>query len=83
MTLNEFNSISVENLRVRSGFNGKILTSNFNPNRHSETLGKREVIDITAEMVLNKKGECDIAYPVICCWVDGREEYLKKYEEAK
>ena len=83
MTLNEFNCLLGGSLRVRSAFNGKILAFNYNPTKHSETLGKREVVDIKPEIVLDKRGGYDTAYPVICCWVNGREEYLKKYGEVK
>lgn len=83
MTLNDFSKLAMGSVRVRSGFNGKLLTSNFNPNKHSETLGKREVISVKPEMILDKTAGYDTAYPVICCLVNGKEEYeksiLKKY----
>lgn len=77
MTLNDFSKLATGSVRVRSGFNGKLLTSNFNPNKHSETLGKREVISVKPEMILDKTAGYDTAYPVICCLVNGREEYEK------
>ena len=80
MILNDFSKkLATGGARVRSAYNGKILAFNFNPTKHSETLGKREVVDITAEMILDKEGGQEIVYPVVCYWVNGRKEYLKEY----
>ena len=76
MTLNDFSKLTMGSVRVRSASNGKLLTSNFNPNKHSETLGKREVISVKPEIMLDRTTGYDTACPVICCLVDGKEEYL-------
>lgn len=79
MTLNDFSKLTMGSVRVRSAYNGKILAFNFNPTKHSETLGKREVIGVKPKIMLDRTAGYDTAYPVICCLVDGKEEYLKEY----
>lgn len=74
MTVNEFFTYCTNcKLIVKSGYNGRVLTQNYNPAKHSEILGKREVIGIKPEIALNKSGGCDTAYAIICCWVSGME----------
>lgn len=75
MTLNDLSKkLPIGGARVRSLFSGKILAFNLNPNKHPETIGKREVVDITAEMILNKTAGRETVFAVVCYWVDDREE---------
>lgn len=77
MTVAEFykyipHSATVE---VKSGFNGRVLCRNFNPNKHAE-IGKRRILDIWAEIRTIGDTFCNRAIPIICVYVDG-------YDEAK
>lgn len=74
MTLNDFSKLTMGSVRVRSGFNGRLLTSNFNSSEYSEALGKREVIGVKPEITLDRKEGRDTAHPVICCFVNDGEE---------
>jgi hypothetical protein len=72
---------SIENpIVVRSGYNGKLLTNNYNPVKHSDTIGEREVIRIEANIKLNKSvTSVASAFPVICCMVHGDVEYEQEH----
>lgn len=73
MTLNDFSKkLPTGGARVRSAFNGKILAFNLNP-KHLETIGKREVVNITAEMILDKTAGRETVFAVVCYWVDDRD----------
>lgn len=73
MTLNDFSKkLPTGGVRVRSAFNGKILAFNLTP-KHSETIGKREVVDITAEIILDKTAGRETVFAVVCYWVDDRD----------
>ena len=66
MTLNAISKkLPTGGARVRSAFNGKILALNLNP-KHLETIGKREVVNITAEMILDKTAGRETVFAVVC-----------------
>lgn len=74
MTLNDLSrKLPTSGARVRSASNGKILAFNFNPTKHSETIGKQEVVNITAEMILDKTVGLETVSAVVCYWVANRE----------
>lgn len=87
MTVAEFSnyvpfSTTVE---VKSGFNGKILCRSFNQKKHAE-IGKREILDIWAEIRTIGDTFCNRAIPVICVYVDGSVEHnatVKKRMKAE
>lgn len=71
-------------LRVLSGYNGKILCYAYDTTKHAE-IGKREISCVWAEITVTKSCFGDYASPIMCCYVDGAEEYRKarkKTEEA-
>ena len=78
MTLAEFNTHYCHGeLKVMSGFNGKVLCRDFNHSKHDE-LGDREVLDVWAEIkVTNSVCFGNSAKPIICVYVDGAEECRK------
>lgn len=73
MTLNDLSrKLPTGGARVRSASNGKILAFNLNP-KHAQTIGKQEVVDITAEMILDKTAGRETVFAVICYWVADRD----------
>ena len=73
MTLNDLSrKLPTGGARVRSASNGKILAFNLNP-KHAQTIGKQEVVDITAEMILDKTAGLETVSAVVCYWVADRE----------
>ena len=68
-------------LRVKSGYNDKILCYDYDPNKHTE-IGKRELSCVWADMqVTHCAGFGNYAHPIMCCYVDGAEEYRKEQEK--
>ena len=78
MTVNEFFKYYCKSdLKVMSGYNGKILCKRFNPKRHIE-IGEREVAAVWAEIEVTKpSGYRQSATPIICAYVHGYIEYEK------
>lgn len=67
------------NLKVMSGYNGKVLCHNFNPNndKHKE-IGKREILSLWADIVTVGHGYSSYARPVMCAYVDGVKEWREE-----
>lgn len=81
MTVNEFFKYYCKNdLKVMSGYNGKILCKRFNPKKHVE-IGKREIVAVWAEIETEKQhgfGYKHYATPIICAYAEGYIEYEKE-----
>lgn len=78
MTVAEFFKFHCRSeLKIMSGYNGKILCKSFNPNKH-ESIGQREVSSVWAEIKPKKGTFGNVAEPIICAYVDGHEEYKKE-----
>lgn len=82
MTLQEFRKYHCQSeLKVMSGYNGKVLCKDFNEKKHAH-LADREVHSVWAECVATKGlAFGNIAKPIICCYVDGKEEAEKALAE--
>lgn len=61
-------------VEVKSSFNGRVLCRNFNPNKHAE-IGKREILDIWAEIRTIGDTFGNRAIPIICVYVHGDVEH--------
>lgn len=78
MTVYELSGLTRMPIKVLSGYNDKLLCSAFKPdNTKHRAIGERKVHTIWADIKVNK-GVLggSIAQPVLCCYVDGLEEYL-------
>lgn len=65
-------------LRVKSGYNDKILCFEYDPNKHTE-IGKKEISSVWADIQVKQlAGFGSYAEPYLCCYVDGAEEYKKE-----
>lgn len=84
MTVREFSQRYCHGtLRVYSGFNGKLLCKNFNPNKHFKT-GEREIIAVWAEIVAGKmQGFRQKIEPVTCVYVHGDMEAEERLRRAQ
>lgn len=72
LTVNEFFAYYDDcNLIVKSGYSGRILTQNYNPTKHSKTIGIREIRKISTVI----KAQNNICYSCIVCIVNGDVEY--------
>lgn len=78
MTVKEFvDTMRVEStLKVLSGYNGKVVCRDFNKNKHID-IGEREIISVFADLLIKDIGFGKHAYPIICVYVNGYEEYKK------
>lgn len=76
MTVKEFvETFRVEStLKVLSGYNGKVLCYKFNKDKHID-VGDREITSIFADLSIKDNGFGKYAYPIICVYVNGYEEY--------
>ena len=68
-------------IKVKSGYNGKILCKNYIPLKHKD-LSSREVIQIWSEIRTLKSSYNDRARSIICIYVDGHKEY-EEYIDSK
>lgn len=76
MTVQELKELAYcDTLIVKSGYNGKVLTNNYNPKKHKETIGNREVISIWSDIKISKVATQGSAFSVLCCHVYGDIEY--------
>lgn len=63
-------------IEVRSGYNGKVLCRNFDPQKHME-IAKRELLSMWADTKKSNNDSSGWIYTVLCCYVDGRPECEK------
>lgn len=66
-------------LKVLSGYNGKVLCYSYDPQKHSE-IGERELLCIWADIKVSSYGFGNCATPILCCHASGTKEY--EAEEA-
>ena len=64
-------------IEVKSGYNGKVLCKKFNEKKH-QTLAKREVLSFWPEIKIDRGRYC---YPIVCCFVDGLQEYEEDHKK--
>lgn len=70
-------------IKVLSSYNGKLLCKNYNPKKHSH-LNSREVRSMWPDLVVVKGVlGSSIAKPILCLYVDGREEYEEEQKNKK
>ena len=74
LTVGDFAKICQTDIKVMSGFNGKILCKRFNPQKHTE-IADREVVAVWSEIRSNKSmGYSNSAFAEICVYVNGAKE---------
>lgn len=84
MTLLEFHDgYARSEIMVMSAFDGKVLCKAFDPKKHNK-YANREIISIWADVRLSS----GISYgnwvkPIICVYVDGKEEADKYFAKRK
>ena len=75
MTVNEFFTYCTNcKLIVKSGYNGRVLTQNYNPAKHLKTIGIREIYKISTII----KAYNNICFSYIVCTVKGDVEYTSE-----
>ena len=86
ITVQDIYEMIHSDMYVLSGFNGKVLARPYRASKHFETIGKRIVIDMWAELKVIKNVFGNTARPIICVYVDGSVEYeerVKKLSEEE
>lgn len=78
----EHYSVPTCDIKVLSAYNGKLLCKRYNPQKHGH-LNSREVSSIWADVQVVKGTFCSIAKPILCLYVDGREEYEEEQRKKK
>lgn len=74
LTVGDFAKICQTDIKVMSGFNGKVLCKRFNPKKHTE-IAEREIISVWSEIRANKPmGYRNAAFAEICVYVNGKKE---------
>lgn len=71
------------NLKIKSGYNGKILCNNYTPRMHDKKYGDRVIKTIWSEIKTFGNGFDSLAKPILVCYVDGEIEYLESMEELE
>lgn len=62
-------------LKVLSARTGKMFTSHYKQEKHAETVGKRELLAVWAELQLINSGFGNYCRPIMCCYAsDGGAE---------
>lgn len=59
-------------LKVLNGRNGRILTPQYKPEKHAETVGKMEILHVWAELQVTNSGFGDYCRPIMACYVSDR-----------
>lgn len=62
-------------LKIKSGFNGKILCSEYIPRLHDKKYGDRIITVICSEIKTFENGFDNLAKPILVCFVKGDVEY--------
>lgn len=79
LTVGDFAKICKTDIKVMSGFNGKVLCKRFNPKKHTE-IANREIVSVWSEIEASKSsGYRNFAYTNICVFVNGAKEYDEHY----
>ena len=74
MTVREYVSLGTR-LKIKSGFNGKILCSEYIPRLHDKKYGDRIITVICSEIKTFENGFDNLAKPILVCFVKGDVEY--------
>lgn len=56
-------------LKVLSGRTGRVLTPHYKTEKHEETVGKREILFVWAELQVTDSGFGNYCRPIMCCYV--------------
>ena len=79
LTVGDFAKICQTDIKVMSGFNGKVLCKRFNPKKHTE-IASREIVSVWSEIETSKPmGYRNFAHANICVFVNGANEYNEHY----
>lgn len=79
LTVGDFAKICQNDIKVMSGFNGKILCKRFDPKKHTE-IASREITFIWSEIEVAKHIGCqNFARANMCVFVNGTKEYNEHY----
>ena len=74
LTVGDFAKICQTDIKVMSGFNGKVLCKRFNPKKHIE-IASREIVSVWSEIRVSKHiGYSNAAFAEICVYVNGKKE---------
>lgn len=73
MKVKELKKDCKSEIKVLSGFNGKMLCKSFDIDKHKE-IAEREVTAIWSEILLTNSGYDNYAYSIICVYVEGEKE---------
>lgn len=65
-------------LKIKSGFNGKILCNEYNPRLHDKKYGDRIISTIWAEIKTLSSCYDNLAKPILVCFVNGEIEYRER-----
>ena len=59
-------------LKVLSARTGKIFTPHYKQEKHAETVGKRELLAVWAELQVINSGFGNYCRPIVCCYISDR-----------
>lgn len=77
MTVAEFKKHYCQSkLKIMSGYNGKVLCQDYDDKKHPH-IADREIDCVWAEIKIVKSTFGDYAEPIMCAYVDGKQEYMK------
>ena len=62
-------------LKIKSGFNGKILCSEYIPRLHDKKYGDRIITVVWSEIKIFGNNFDNLAKPILVCYVEGDVEY--------
>ncbi len=79
MKVNEYIEFCKSPLKVLSAYNGKVLCFAFDKKKHLE-IAEREILDVWADITVTNSVFGNYARPIMCCYVEGHQEYLKEKE---
>ena len=65
-------------LKIKSGFNGKILCNEYNPRLHDKKYGDRIITTIWVEIKTLSSVYDNLAKPILVCFVNGEIEYRER-----
>lgn len=73
--------LEINEIKVLSGFNSKVLAKKFNPRKHT-ALGERKVLRMWSEIEGFGQSR-NMAKSILVCYVDGKIECEKRIKEIK
>ena len=79
LTVGDFAKICKTDIKVMSGFNGKVLCKRFDPKKHTE-IASREIVSVWSEIEASKSmGYRNFAHANMCVFVNGARECNDNY----